>query len=380
MRVRLLVLIILDAMDKETRLILVGGFLGSGKTTLIYEVTKHFMKEGKRVGLITNDQASELVDTALLLQTNAKVSEVSGSCFCCNYDGFIDSLKQVKRDSQTDIIIAEPVGSCTDLSATIMQPLKDQFNKELTISPLSVLADPWRIADILDGRNAGLHPSAAYIFKKQLEESDIILISKSDLLESDQLEFLKREVKRCYSNSIVLSISSKSGDGITEWIQAVSESTKIGNQIVEVDYDTYAEGEAVLGWLNASVIFNGNQVKWDAFVASFLKELGQQFDSLDLSVGHVKVILDNGKKYIRGNITGKAETMQIKGAVDVSNEAKMIINARVETSPNELERLVKQALTRVTNTEIEMKINAWKCLSPGYPKPTYRYDSVFDNV
>jgi G3E family GTPase len=48
------------------KLILVGGFLGAGKTTLLAEAAKRLAKEGKSVGLITNDQAPELVDTRLL--------------------------------------------------------------------------------------------------------------------------------------------------------------------------------------------------------------------------------------------------------------------------------------------------------------------------
>lgn len=74
------------------------------------------MNDGKRVGLITNDQASELVDTALLSRNEVKVAEVSGSCFCCNFNGLISAMKQVREEANADVIIAEPVGSCTDLS------------------------------------------------------------------------------------------------------------------------------------------------------------------------------------------------------------------------------------------------------------------------
>ena len=366
-------------MMNKTRLIMVGGFLGAGKTTLLYETTKILMKDGKRVGLITNDQASELVDTALLLQTNAKVAEVSGSCFCCNFNGFINSIKQVGIESQADIIIAEPVGSCTDLSATIMQPLKEQLNKELIISPLTVLADPIRLADILDGRTAGLHPSAAYIFQKQLEESDIILISKTDLLENDELEFLKEKVKLHYPNSQVLTVSSKTGDGIAEWLKFIVSSTKTGQRIVDVDYDTYAEGEAVLGWLNSSINLKGEQVDWDTVVSNFLKELSQKIDSMKIGVGHIKIILENGTKYVIGNITGTSETLSIRGAAGISNEAQIIINARVGVNPDTLDKLVKEILEKVTKGTITAKIDAWKCLSPGYPNPTFRYDKVVIN-
>lgn len=358
---------------------MVGGFLGAGKTTLLYETTKQLMKEGKKVGLITNDQASELVDTALLLQTQVEVTEVSGSCFCCNFNGFIDSIKQVGTESQADIIIAEPVGSCTDLSATIMQPLKEQLKKELIFSPLTVLADPLRLADILDGRTAGLHPSAAYIFQKQLEESDIILISKTDLLSNDELEFLKEKVKLHYPDSEVLSVSSKTGDGIDHWLKLILSSTKSGQRIVEVDYDTYAEGEAVLGWLNSSISLKGNQINWDTIVTNLLNELSAKLDTMKIGVGHIKVILENGVNYIIGNITGTTETLSFRGTAGISNEAQIIINARVGINPETLDKLVKEIFEKVTKDGITAKIDAWKCLSPGYPNPTFRYDKVVEN-
>ena len=161
---------------KTTRLILVGGFLGAGKTTLLWDSANRIMNNGKRVGLITNDQAPDLVDTAILSRNDVKVAEVSGSCFCCNFNGLISAMKQVRDEANADVIIAEPVGSCTDLSATIIQPLKENLGGELLVSPLSVIADPFLLTDILNDGTAGLHPSAAYIFRKQLEESDIILL------------------------------------------------------------------------------------------------------------------------------------------------------------------------------------------------------------
>lgn len=361
---------------KTTRTIIVGGFLGVGKTTLLFEATKALMGKGLKVGLITNDQAPELVDTALLLQTHVQVAEVSGSCFCCNFNGFIDSVKQVKQDAHADIIIAEPVGSCTDLSATIMQPLKELMNTELIISPLTVLADPIRLSDILDGGTAGLHPSAAYIFSKQLEESDIILITKTDLLKPHEVELLKEKVKLHYPQSEVLTISSKTGVGMEEWLQKVLTSTISGQHIVEVDYEKYAEGEAVLGWLNGTISLHGKEVNWDSFAMKFLTEFSERVDNFGYGVGHIKIMLESGTNYMVGNLTGNRSTLSIRGRVGVSNDAQLIINARVGVTPQLLEEMVKEALNSTLGSSITQTVKAWKCLSPGYPNPTHRYSKV----
>ena len=61
---------------KTTKIIFVGGFLGAGKTSLLWEAAKYLTDKGLNVGLITNDQAPELVDTVLLSQNGLKVAEV----------------------------------------------------------------------------------------------------------------------------------------------------------------------------------------------------------------------------------------------------------------------------------------------------------------
>jgi len=361
---------------RTTRLILVGGFLGAGKTTLLWEAASRIMNDGKRVGLITNDQASELVDTAILLHNEIKVAEVSGSCFCCNFNGLISSMEQVREEANADVIIAEPVGSCTDLSATIVQPLKENMKSELLISPLSVMADPAHLTDILNGGTAGLHPSAAYIFRKQLEESDIILISKADLLEANDLVLQKEKVKLSFPGADVMTVSAITGEGIEAWLKEVINRTDAGNRLAEVDYNIYAEGEAVLGWLNSSIELSGELTDWDIFARNLLNDLSQQFDSLSASVGHVKIILEAGDNYLLGNLTGPRETLNFRGSAGTSSNARLTLNARVEMNPKKLEKIIRESINTSTKGNLKFKIVALRSLSPGRPNPTYRFDRI----
>lgn len=359
-----------------TRLILAGGFLGAGKTTLLWEAARRVMEKGQRVGLITNDQAPELVDTALLAHNDVKVAEVNGSCFCCNFNGLIDATRNLKKEAHADVIIAEPVGSCTDLSATIVQPLKENLKGQLVVSPLTVLADPARLTDILQGGNAGLHPSAAYILKKQLEESDIILITKTDLLSSEELEVLKEKVIMHFPASEVMAVSSLTGEGMEEWLEKVLNSTDAGKRLVEVDYDVYAEGEAVLGWLNSTVELTGSAVDWDAFTQKLMQSLSTRFDASNASVGHVKILVESGDQYLIANLTGKGNTLTLRQSAGVSNRAILTINARVEMTPEKLSKLVSQTLEELTGSTIGNKVLTHRCLSPGRPNPTYRFAYV----
>jgi G3E family GTPase len=357
-----------------TKLIFVGGFLGAGKTTLIYEVTQILSRRGLNVGLITNDQAPDLADTSLLGHINFNVTEVSGSCFCCDFKGLRKAVERIEKNQKMDIIIAEPVGSCTDLSATLINPIKDILKAQVTVSPLTVLADPKRLEAILAGdEKSDLHPSAVYIIKKQLEESDIIAVSKTDLYSTEEIKSLTSRLKKNFPECEIREISARSGYGIEEWINTVLKSEDAGRHIPEIDYDKYAEGEAVLGWLNCSASLSGEEVDWDMFTRTFMQDLAERFDEKNSPVGHVKMMVERGDRYISANLTGTSESLSLRWSAGTGNSAEMVVNARVEMPPEELEKIFMDTLQRTANGLIKSKINRLSSLSPGYPRPTYRY-------
>ncbi|MDR1594775.1 MAG: cobalamin synthesis protein P47K [Prevotellaceae bacterium] len=361
---------------EKTKLIFVGGFLGAGKTTLLWKAAQQAMKQGLRVGLITNDQAPELVDSALLSQEGLRVAEVSGSCFCCNFNGFTDAAQQIRHETSADVIIAEPVGSCTDLSATILQPLKKIWNRDYEIAPLTVVADPERLTDILDGGRAELHSDAAYIYRKQLEESDLILITKTDCYPSMQVDELKQRTAEVFPFATVMAASALSGEGVGEWFGEVFNRSDAGKRLVSVDYDIYAHGEAVLGWLNGTVRLNGLKMDWYEWVGDYLHNLSECFDSNNYPVGHVKVIAERDKQYIAGNLTGKLSTLSMRGAIEPCDAVQLTINARVETSPETLDKIVNDTLSNSIKNRCKAKTVAWKYLTPGRPNPTHRFTEV----
>ncbi|HHY82013.1 MAG TPA: GTP-binding protein [Clostridiales bacterium] len=360
----------------KARIILVGGFLGAGKTSLLFEAANILTKNRKRVGLITNDQAPELVDTTFLEYANGAVKEVSGSCFCCNYNGFTDAILYLIKNQDAEIIIAEPVGSCTDLSATILQPFKKHFGKDFALAPLTVLVDPKRLSDILNGSDSGLHPSAVYIAKKQIEEADIIVISKTDLLTPDEVEELKKRIQKEWPGAEVLAISSRTGEGLENWLNIVTSRAEAGTNLAQVDYDIYAEGEAVLGWLNATLELKGSSVNWDRFNENLLNALSRRFEESNSVIGHVKLIIEAGNNYVIGNLTGNKESLSIRRSVGIADEVVMTMNARVQMEPERLEKIVLGEIADACGTDITSKVLALTCLRPGRPKPTYRYNYI----
>lgn len=110
-------------LNTKARYIMVGGFLGAGKTTGILQIARRLRDQGLKVGLITNDQSVGLVDTAMLGSHGFPIEEITGGCFCCKFNSLVDAADRLSRVTRPDVFLAEPVGSCTDLKATVDYPL-----------------------------------------------------------------------------------------------------------------------------------------------------------------------------------------------------------------------------------------------------------------
>ena len=120
------------------------GCLGAGKTTAVGKLAARLTGQGLRVGLITNDQGRNLVDTAMLRSQGFATEEIPGGCFCCRFDSLVEAARQLTERSHPEVIIAEPVGDCTDLVATVTYPLRRLYTEKFTVAPVSVLVDPIR--------------------------------------------------------------------------------------------------------------------------------------------------------------------------------------------------------------------------------------------
>src|SRR5437868_1162733 len=156
---------------------MIGGFLGAGKTTAVARLARRLTDQGLRVGLITNDQGSQLVDTALLGSRGFSVEEIPGGCFCCRFNSLVEAARRLSKETRPDVFVAEPVGSCTDLVATVTYPLRRIYGDSFSIAPLSVLIDPIRALRIFGLEMGGsFSEKVTYIYEKRLQEANIMEI------------------------------------------------------------------------------------------------------------------------------------------------------------------------------------------------------------
>lgn len=360
----------------SVRFIMVGGFLGAGKTTTLGRLAKLYMQQGKRVAIVTNDQAQDLVDTHTLREQGFAVEEVAGACFCCKFNDLMNQVGKLESDRHPEIILAEPVGSCTDLVATVVQPLKDLYGSRFSVAPYTVLFKPSHGLKILRNQGGGFSPKAAYIFRKQLEEADAILINRIDELDAAEVEELMRLLDEQYPGVPVLRVSARTGVGFEAYVEFLSQEGRFGYRILDIDYDVYAEGEAELGWLNSSVRLSAKiAFDLDALLLDVVGELQRRLAQVPAEVAHLKAIgLWEGFFGVANLVSTDGEAVLSLPSHARATETDLIVNARVAIDPAELQHhvtaVVAELAAKRNGTLTEQQTQSFR---PGRPTPTHRY-------
>ena len=360
--------------------IMLGGFLGSGKTTAVAALAQRLSAKGLRVGLITNDQGQELVDTAMLRSKGFATEEIPGGCFCCRFNSLVDAADRLTESTRPDVFIAEPVGSCTDLVATVTYPLRRMYGDQFRIAPLSVMLDPVRALRVFGLQPGGsFSPKVLYIYRKQLEEADIIVISKSELLPPEQLEALRSAISRDFPQAKVLAASVRTGSHLDDWFTQLEVGEQVERQTMDVDYALYAEGEALLGWLNATAALSiAGEFDANLLLQTLAAEIQQRLQTATAEIAHLKMTYspDGGLGDIAVvNLVRNDYVPELAIRLDQpAGGGQLVINLRAEAAPEALAEALRAALPAAAASVpgLQIALEHLEFFRPGKPVPTHR--------
>ncbi len=364
----------------QARYIMIGGFLGSGKTTSVAHLAQHLKTQGLKVGLITNDQGSELVDTAMLRSKGFATEEIPGGCFCCRFNSLVEAANKLTASTRPDVFIAEPVGSCTDLVATVTYPLRRIYHEDFAVAPLSVLLDPIRALRLFGVEEGGkFSEKVAYIYRKQIEEADLVVINKADLLTPERKAALKAALDAEFPGKSVIAVSARTGQGMDEWFARIARENQPDGESMQVDYEVYADGEALLGWLNCTVQlakadgFDGNEL-----LRELAADIQARLNTANGEIAHLKMTLspDGGLgdiavvNVVRNDFVPELSIL----LPDVVESGQLIVNVRAEAAPETLHTAVVDSVAAlaVAHPGLTARLEHEEHFRPGKPQPTHR--------
>jgi Ni2+-binding GTPase involved in maturation of urease and hydrogenase len=368
----------------RARFIMVGGFLGAGKSTAVLRLARRLLDAGRRVGVITNDQSVGLVDTQLMETNGLNVEEVPCGCFCCNFDNLVEATRALTEEQAPEYFLAEPVGSCTDLVATVSYPLRALYGDRLDVAPLSVVLDPYRAAALAGLLARGEFPPAVrYVFEKQLEEADLLVVNKVDMLRGgpkgrDLEPRLVEWLAARHPGRRVLAVSARTGEGMDDWAAALEGPAAPSRALGEIDYALYAAGEAELGWLNARLAGRAAPAADpNAVLEGLAGYLARAIAAGGGQVAHLKITLKGPGAGARVGLINVVNNQQ---APDLSmplwepvGEAALIVNIRAVAPAGAMVEYLARAADAVgASTGMTLTVEHVEHFHPRAPTPKWR--------
>lgn len=250
------------------------------------------------------------------------------------------------------------------------------MHRPFDIAPYGVIVKPSHGAKILRrAAKGGFSPQAEYIFRKQIEEADFVIVNRIDELAASEVEELAKLLDEQFPGRPIVRMSAKTGEGFEGFCDFLDQRGEFGRRFMDVDYDIYAEGEAELGWLNSQVTLEAKSAfDLDQFLLDLLGRLRDELARISAETAHLKVIgLGDGCYGVANLVSSSTEPALSLPSSCRPRQAHVVVNARVATAPEILTTVVREAVaSAAANIGALATINTLQSFRPGRPVPTHR--------
>ena len=206
-----------------TKIDIVSGFLGAGKTTLIKKMVKEAY-QGEKLVLIENEFGEISIDGGFLKDAGIQISEMSSGCICCSLVGdFGKALREVKEQFQPDRILIEPsgVGKLSDVIVAVENTVADI--PDMKLNSFVTVADAGKVKVYM--KNFG------EFYNNQIESAGTIILSRTQKLTQEKLEAAAALLREKNPTAAILTTPWDQLDGKT--ILAAVEKVSLADELLE---------------------------------------------------------------------------------------------------------------------------------------------------
>lgn len=218
----------------QVRLILLSGFLGAGKATTIARLAEAYRRQKLNVGIIANGQAADSAHGPSPGAGRIDAGQAAGWSFVSDFDDFANVLGQLEPHQRPDVVLANLGCPCVDIVATVVRPLRQEYQDEFALAPSGVVLKPSHVRKVLgDEPYAGRSPEAARIFKDQLARADILLLNRIDELPPEDVDELAALIGTACPGVPLVRVSAKTGAGFDALLELLDQPGNFGCKLME---------------------------------------------------------------------------------------------------------------------------------------------------
>ena len=217
-----------------TKIDIVSGFLGAGKTTLIKKLLAEAYK-GEKLVLIENEFGEINIDGGFLKESGVQISEMSSGCICCSLVGdFNKALKDVHQQFAPDRILIEPsgVGKLSDVIVAVENTVKDV--PDMKLNSFVTVADATKVKVYM--KNFG------EFYNNQIEAAGTIILSRTQKLSQEKLEAAAAMLREKNPDAAILTTPWDELDGKT--ILSAIEKVSLADELLARMQAEHAADEA----------------------------------------------------------------------------------------------------------------------------------------
>ena len=326
---------------KAARVLLLGGFMGAGKTTLLLLLAKSLAAAGSKVAVITNGNRPGLIDTTIYESEGFAALEVTGGCLCSKNGGLVEPVTQLTA-SGANVILTEAWGTCTGLPG-VLGTLQDR--KEFAPARVTIVIDCSRAVSLLTSRGKFSDPVKT-LFRTQIQEAELVLINKTDLVSREDLASVRAEVTTLNPAAQVLEISARAGAGLDAWFKLALQPAR---KVALASMEPATHGQSLLAGVHARVQLSSVRY-FDAskVLRALAEKVQEQLSEAEAELTHLHMMINAEEdlgEIATINLGGNNSQPEIDRKVSEPLErGDLIINLSAEGDPESLANRLNGAL------------------------------------